>query len=274
MQFSQVAIAAEGKSAKSKVDKWKRALGVATAFSLAHTVSKTTAQGVGDIAHDSFKQATKLMPVLKEIDGWNLDTSEFEAVFKNPNKLRKRKLPNTSRKLSDIDINKKMLIIGAGPAGIDMARRLENMGFNDVTVLEASNEIGGKSKTVELEDTKFDMGTTFILSNSTTYASFIDLLKEYDVDTRVPKLSGEYFYAPTSCALAQNAPGCDQIPLDLGSLIIGNAFAVDPGLFSLGIPLDQLPLYILGQVLTELTTYVNLYFQIFGMPSNPLDPNS
>ncbi len=53
---------------------------------------------------------------------------------------------------------KKVLIIGAGPAGLTAAYELLKTGEYDVTVLERSQEIGGISKTVRYQDNRMDIG--------------------------------------------------------------------------------------------------------------------
>lgn len=61
---------------------------------------------------------------------------------------------------------KKIAIIGAGPAGITSAFELSKAGF-DVTVYEASESVGGLSKTIELWDQKVDLGPHRFFSNDT-----------------------------------------------------------------------------------------------------------
>lgn len=53
---------------------------------------------------------------------------------------------------------KKVIIIGAGPAGITAALELLRRGKNeyDVTVLEESDSIGGISRTVNLDGNRMD----------------------------------------------------------------------------------------------------------------------
>lgn len=55
---------------------------------------------------------------------------------------------------------KKIIIIGAGPAGLTAAYELlkDKDGKYDVTVLEESNEIGGISKTVKYNGNRMDIG--------------------------------------------------------------------------------------------------------------------
>lgn len=55
-------------------------------------------------------------------------------------------------------MNKSVLIIGAGAAGIAAATRLMAHGFRDVTVLEAGNRIGGRVHTIPFGANVLDMG--------------------------------------------------------------------------------------------------------------------
>lgn len=52
-------------------------------------------------------------------------------------------------------------IIGGGPGGISLARLLTERGFSDVTVLERSREVGGKSRTVLHQGIPHEMGTCY-----------------------------------------------------------------------------------------------------------------
>lgn len=60
---------------------------------------------------------------------------------------------------------KKVIIIGAGPAGITAALELLRRGKNeyDVTVLEESDSIGGISRTVNLDGNRMDIGGSQVL---------------------------------------------------------------------------------------------------------------
>lgn len=57
---------------------------------------------------------------------------------------------------------KKVIIIGAGPAGITAALELLRRGKNeyDITVLEESDSIGGISRTVNLDGNRMDIAVT------------------------------------------------------------------------------------------------------------------
>lgn len=63
----------------------------------------------------------------------------------------------------DLEAKTKVLVIGAGAAGLTAARTLENQGGFDVLIIEASNRIGGRvRKNDDFADYPFDMGGTFI----------------------------------------------------------------------------------------------------------------
>ncbi|XP_031227818.1 spermine oxidase isoform X2 [Mastomys coucha] len=55
----------------------------------------------------------------------------------------------------------RVVVIGAGLAGLAAARALLEQGFTDVTVLEASSHIGGRVQSVRLDAT-FELGATWI----------------------------------------------------------------------------------------------------------------
>lgn len=56
-------------------------------------------------------------------------------------------------------------IIGAGPAGLATAHRLRQRGFESVTVLEKSPDIGGLCLTYEFEGRAFDLGANYVTSS-------------------------------------------------------------------------------------------------------------
>jgi phytoene desaturase len=59
-------------------------------------------------------------------------------------------------------IKKKIIIIGAGPGGLTSAMILSHRGF-DVEIYEKDSVIGGRSKSIKLNDFIFDTGPTFLM---------------------------------------------------------------------------------------------------------------
>lgn len=57
--------------------------------------------------------------------------------------------------------NKKIVIIGGGPAGVSAAKFALNCGFSHVTILEASKTLGGLHKDVEISGLHYDLGAFF-----------------------------------------------------------------------------------------------------------------
>jgi protoporphyrinogen oxidase len=61
---------------------------------------------------------------------------------------------------------KKIVIIGAGPAGLTAGIELQAAGIQDITILEASDQVGGISKTVEYQGNRIDIGGHRFFSKS------------------------------------------------------------------------------------------------------------
>jgi hypothetical protein len=60
----------------------------------------------------------------------------------------------------------KICLIGSGPSSIHMSLMLQDRGFQDVTIYEASNRIGGKCYTVNHNNCPFDLGAGVVPGNS------------------------------------------------------------------------------------------------------------
>ncbi|KAH1170235.1 spermine oxidase [Mauremys mutica] len=56
----------------------------------------------------------------------------------------------------------RIVVIGAGLAGLSATKSLLENGFTDVTILEASDRIGGRVQSVKLENATFELGATWI----------------------------------------------------------------------------------------------------------------
>jgi protoporphyrinogen oxidase len=94
---------------------------------------------------------------------------------------------------------KKIAIIGAGPAGITSAFELSKAGF-DVTVYEASESVGGLSKTIELWDQKVDLGPHRFFSNDTKVNQlWLEVVgKDYRMVDRLTRIyyKKKFYYYP------------------------------------------------------------------------------
>ena len=74
-------------------------------------------------------------------------------------------------------LNSKIGVIGGGPSGVHVAYLLKKYGFDDVTILEATNRLGGKSKTITLNGGKQFVTTAFLSQDF--YKTLIPLLKKF-----------------------------------------------------------------------------------------------
>ena len=61
---------------------------------------------------------------------------------------------------------KKVVIIGAGPAGLTAALELQAAGVTDITVIEADGQVGGISRTVNFKNNRIDIGGHRFFSKS------------------------------------------------------------------------------------------------------------
>jgi predicted NAD/FAD-binding protein len=76
-------------------------------------------------------------------------------------------------------------ILGAGPAGLSLARILSDRGFADVTLLERSNRVGGKSVTHYHQGVGHEMGTCY---TSLGYSHVLGWMRQHGVTLhRLPR---------------------------------------------------------------------------------------
>lgn len=55
-------------------------------------------------------------------------------------------------------MDKQVIIIGAGAAGIAAATKLISNGFRNIVILEGQNRIGGRIHTIPFNDSVLDVG--------------------------------------------------------------------------------------------------------------------
>ena len=77
----------------------------------------------------------------------------------------------------------RIVIIGAGAAGLSSAIALKKRGYHDITILEKETEIGGKCSSFNYQEQVFDFG-----ANLTTprYQQIRDLAIEVGMTFRTP----------------------------------------------------------------------------------------
>lgn len=63
-----------------------------------------------------------------------------------------------------MNLNKKIVIIGAGAAGIAAATRLLSHGFYNLVILEAENRYGGRINTIPFGESIIDLGAQWYLN--------------------------------------------------------------------------------------------------------------
>lgn len=73
-----------------------------------------------------------------------------------------------------MDTSPRIGIVGAGPGGLSLARLLTEQGFADVTVLEKSSRVGGKSRTFHHEGIGHELGTCYVSDGYTTVKQWMD----------------------------------------------------------------------------------------------------
>lgn len=65
-----------------------------------------------------------------------------------------------SKKQNLINSGEKIAIIGAGPSGVHMATELRKRGFDNITIFEKTDRIGGKTRSIVRNNVYHEMGTT------------------------------------------------------------------------------------------------------------------
>ena len=75
----------------------------------------------------------------------------------------------------------KVCIVGAGPAGIDIAVRLKERGFKNITLLESTGRVGGKSYDEYIDGFYRPLGTLYLTIDY--FDNFIALANKYKVGT-------------------------------------------------------------------------------------------
>jgi len=126
-----------------------------------------------------------------------------------------------SDRFSFLHLGKKRIgIIGAGPAGLTAAYELVKAG-HEVTVFEASGEVGGMSKTIDLWEQKVDLGPhRFFSSDSRVNKLWLEVVgPDYFMVNRLTRIlyRGKFFQYPLKPIQALRKLGAVETVLCIGS---------------------------------------------------------
>jgi predicted NAD/FAD-binding protein len=72
-------------------------------------------------------------------------------------------------------------IVGAGPAGLSLAKLLREKGYKNITLLEATERVGGKALSVNHDGVEYNLGACYV---TTGYGLVRKWLKEYDIESK------------------------------------------------------------------------------------------
>ena len=101
-------------------------------------------------------------------------------------------------------MSKKTLIIGAGISGIYLGNHLKKEGFS-VKILEANDRIGGRIFTKNVQNTKVELGATWLWRYN---PELIKLCKELDISLFEQNMKGDALFEANTF----NAPQRFQVP--------------------------------------------------------------
>lgn len=72
-----------------------------------------------------------------------------------------------------LPVNTKVGIVGGGPSGLSAAYALSRLGYNDITIIEKYDTVGGMCGSVDIEGTNLDKFLPFYSSGSHKLSIFI-----------------------------------------------------------------------------------------------------
>ena len=127
-----------------------------------------------------------------------------------PNSHSAAPAPLPERRVARLKPGDRIVVIGAGPAGLTAAYLAAKQGYA-VTVLEGTDEIGGISKTAQYKGYRFDIGGhRFFTKITPVQTLWEELLGDQFID--VPRLSrivysGKYFHYPLKAMNALSGLG-------------------------------------------------------------------
>jgi hypothetical protein len=82
-----------------------------------------------------------------------------------------------TRQSGDAPRDLRVAVVGAGAAGLSAALALRDLGYKNVTVFEASSQVGGKADSLEFEGRKYDLGAILVMPDFKTIMGLADRFK-------------------------------------------------------------------------------------------------
>ena len=82
-------------------------------------------------------------------------------------------------KISGPKQDDRICVVGAGPAGIDMALRLKDKGHSKIVIFEKTDRVGGKSYDTHINGIYQPQGTLFLTTDY--FDNIVKLAKKYNV---------------------------------------------------------------------------------------------
>lgn len=82
-------------------------------------------------------------------------------------------------------------IVGAGPAGLTAAERLRSKGYTNITILEKENHVGGKCSSIEYEGHSYEVGAGVVSANNHTV---LNLAKKYKIKLETINFSRDILF--------------------------------------------------------------------------------
>jgi len=88
---------------------------------------------------------------------------------------------NVNSEVNSVSVRKKIIVVGAGMAGISAAKEICKIPSFDIKILEAAHRIGGRVLTENVGDVPVELGATFIHGTATNV--IYELSKQYGLIT-------------------------------------------------------------------------------------------
>ncbi len=165
------------------------------------------------------------------------------------------------------DLNTKICIIGAGPAGLSAAYFLRKKGYKNIIFLEKEKQAGGKCRTIFYKDRFYELGAGLLASD---YSITLKIIKELVLKTRPLKDMG------STIILNNNGLEIKPSPLNklkfiwdlffkFGYLILKNKSFYKPGLSNISKDFyETFDIYCRKNNLKDFAQTVNLVCTSFG----------